>query len=310
MEYQVQSITQSRSTRNNMRRKSRNEALWGYFFILPQMFGLLAFSLIPLGFVFVIAMNNWDGLGAMQFVGFQNYIDQLNDPVLRLSLMHTLYYVLLTVPATVILSLLVALALNNVAGKTIYRIIYFAPVVTSTVAVSVLWLWLMNGDFGLINQLLYQWFHIKGPDWLTDSRWVIPSIAIVNTWMSLGLVMIYFLAGLQGIPATYAEAARIDGASRLQLFWRVTLPMLTPTIFFVIVIQVISSFQVFDLTFVLTQGGPGTDSYTIVYDIYHMGFEQATFGPASAAAVIMFIILLVLTLFQFWFQRRWVNYDV
>ncbi|WP_420917207.1 carbohydrate ABC transporter permease [Dictyobacter halimunensis] len=287
-----------------------SEALWGYFFILPQMIGLVAFALIPLIMVFIYSANSWDGLGPMSLVGFQNYLDQFSSPDLHIALWNTLYYTILTVPGGLILALLVALGLNNVRGKTVYRVIYFMPVVTSSVAVAVIWGWLLNSDFGLINVLLKDWFHIHGPGWITDSRFVIPSIAMLSIWSSLGFNMIIFLAGLQGIPATYAEAARIDGANRLQLFFGVTLPMLTPTLFFTTVLSVISSFQVFDQAFVLTGGGPGKDSYTIVYHIYHLGFEQNQFGGASAAAVILFAILLVLTLIQLWFQRRWVTYDV
>ena len=312
MEYQVSSlgVAKQGSSRNNLRRRQMSETLWGYFFILPQMIGLVAFALIPLIMVFVYSANNWDGLGPMSFVGFQNYLDQFSSPDLHIALWNTLYYTVLTVPGGLILALLVALGLNNVRGKTVYRVIYFMPVVTSSVAVAVIWGWLLNSDFGLINILLKDWFHIHGPGWITDSRFVIPSIAMLSIWSSLGFNMIIFLAGLQGIPATYAEAARIDGANRLQLFFRVTLPMLTPTLFFTTVLSVISSFQVFDQAFVLTGGGPGKDSYTIVYHIYHLGFEQNQFGGASSAAVILFAILLVLTLIQLWFQRRWVTYDV
>jgi multiple sugar transport system permease protein len=206
--------------------------------------------------------------------------------------------------------MLVALALNNVRGKTVYRVLYFMPFITGSVAVGVIWSLLLNSDFGLFNALLKSWFHASGVGWLTDSRFVIPSIAMVAIWQGLGFNMIIFLAGLQGIPVSYTEAARIDGATRLQLFWRVTLPLLTPTIFFTAVISILSSFQVFDLAFILTGGGPGKDSYTMVYHIYHLGFENATFGAASAAAVILFAILLALTAIQFRLQKRWVNYDV
>jgi multiple sugar transport system permease protein len=210
-----------------------------------------------------------------------------------------------------ILALLVALALNNVPGKTVYRVLYFMPFITGSVAVGVIWSLLLNGDFGLINSLLKAVFHVKeGVGWLTDTRLVIPSIAAVAIWQGLGFNMVIFLAGLQGIPVSYTEAARIDGANRLQLFFRVTLPMLTPTIFFTTVMSILGSFQVFDLAFILTNGGPGKASYTMVYHIYHLGFENSTFGEASAAAVILFAILLALTLIQFRLQKRWVNYDV
>jgi multiple sugar transport system permease protein len=215
------------------------------------------------------------------------------------------------VPGGLIIALLVALALNNVPGKTVYRVLYFMPFITGSVAVGVIWSLLLNGDFGLINSLLKALFHVKNPPgWLTTTALVIPSIAAVGIWQGLGFNMIIFLAGLQGIPVSYSEAARIDGANRLQLFWRVTLPMLTPTIFFTTIMSILGSFQVFDLAFILTNGGPGRASYTMVYHIYHLGFENATFGPASAAAVILFVILLLVTIVQFRLQKLWVNYDV
>ncbi|QBD83327.1 sugar ABC transporter permease [Ktedonosporobacter rubrisoli] len=293
-----------------MRRRAITEALWGGFFILPQMIGLIAFAIIPLVTVFALSVVNWDGLGAIRFVGLKNFTDQLADPNFRIAFANTLYYTVITVPGGIILALLVALGLNKVRGKDIYRVIYFMPVVTSSVATGVIWLWLLNSDAGFINVMLRSWFHVQGPNWLIDEHWVIPSIALVSIWSSMGSNMVIFLAGLQNIPAVYSEAARIDGANRFQLFWKVTLPLLSPTLFFITVLSIISSFQVFDQTFVMTQGGPDKASYTIVYHIYNLSFRQFTFGPASAAAVILFAVLLVLTLIQFNLQKRWVHYEL
>ncbi|MFL5587303.1 MAG: carbohydrate ABC transporter permease [Ktedonobacteraceae bacterium] len=307
---QAVEAAQAVATKGKQRNRGNRDALWGYAFLLPQLIGLLVFSLIPLVSVFYLSMVSWDGLGPITFVGVQNFIEQLKSSDLHIALLNTLFFTLITVPGGLIFALLVALALNNVRGKTFYRVLYFMPFITGSVAVGVIWSLLLNGDFGLLNSLLKAWFHAKGVGWLTDARFVIPSIATVAIWQGLGFNMIIFLAGLQGIPVSYSEAARIDGANKFQLFWRVTLPMLTPTIFFTAVISILNSFQVFDLAFILTGGGPGKDSYTIVYHIYHLGFENATFGAASAAAVILFVILLTLTGFQFRLQKRWVNYDV
>ncbi len=307
---QAVEAAQAVATKGKQRNRRNRDALWGYGFLLPQLIGLLVFSLIPLVSVFYLSMVTWDGLGPITFVGLGNFIDQLQNSDLHIALLNTLFFTLITVPGGLIFALLVALALNNVRGKTVYRVLYFMPFITGSVAVGVIWSLLLNGDFGLLNSLLKAWFHAKGVGWLTDARFVIPSIATVAIWQGLGFNMIIFLAGLQGIPVSYSEAARIDGANKFQLFWRVTLPMLTPTIFFTAVISILNSFQVFDLAFILTGGGPGKDSYTIVYHIYHLGFENATFGAASAAAVILFVILLTLTGFQFRLQKRWVNYDV
>lgn len=312
MDCQVQSLEapQALAAKGKRRNRGNSDALWGYVFLLPQLVGLLAFSLIPLLSVFYLSMASWDGLGPITFVGLQNFIDQLKSDDLHIALLNTLYYTVIAVPGGLIFALLIALGLNNVRGKTVYRVLYFMPFITGSVAVGVIWSFLLNSDFGLFNSLLRSWFHASGVGWLTTTRYVIPSIALVGIWQGLGFNMIIFLAGLQGIPVSYSEAARMDGANRFQLFWRVTLPMLTPTIFFTTVISILNSFQVFDLTFILTGGGPGKDSYTMVYHIYHLGFETATFGPASAAAVILFVILLVVTAVQFRVQRRWVNYDV
>jgi multiple sugar transport system permease protein len=314
MDYQVQSLQTPQALAKKRKpiedRAKRDGRRWGYVFILPQLLGLLLFSLVPLVFVFYLSMAKWDGLGPITFVGLQNFVDQLTSDDLHIALWHTLYYTILSVPGGLIIGLLIAMGLNNVRGKDVYRVLYFMPYITGSVAVGVIWAWLLNSDFGLINLLLRSWFHASGVGWLTTTRYVIPSIALVGIWQGMGFNIVMFLAGLQGIPNSYIEAARMDGANRFQLFRNVTLPLLTPTIFFVTVISVINSFQVFDLTFVLTGGGPGKDSYTMVYHIYHLGFETAAFGEASAAAMVLFVILLLVTLVQFRMQRRWVNYDV
>ncbi len=293
-----------------MWRRRTFEALWSYLFLLPQVIGLIVFALIPIITVFCLSFVEWDGLGSITFAGFSNFQEQLADSTFHTALVNTTYYTMLVVPGGLILSLLVALGLNKIRGKEIYRVMYFMPVVTSSVAVSVIWMWLLNGDFGLINSFLKLVFHINGPAWLTNQKLVLPSIAVMSIWWTLGFNMVLFLAGLQAIPATYVEAAQIDGANGWQLFWRITLPLLSPTLFFITVISIISSFQVFDQTYVMTAGGPGRASYTMVYHIYDLAFQKFSFGSASAAAIILFVILLVLTLIQFSLQRRWVHYEV
>ena len=291
------------------RRRINADTVWGLGFASPQMLGLLVFGLIPLVSVFFLSLVHWDGLGPIQFVGLSNFTDQLSDPDFQTALVNTIYYTLLVVPGGIILALLVALGLNKVRGRDTYRVFYFMPVITSSVAVSVIWLWLLNGDFGLINSYLHLLFGIHGPNWLTNPRLVLPSLAAVSIWWGLGINMVLFLAGLQGISTAYMEAAQIDGAGRLQTFWNVTLPLLSPTLFFITVITVIGSFQVFDISYVMTGGGPVHASYTLVMHIYDLAFQKFTFGAASAVAVILFAILLALTLVQFAVQRRWVHYD-
>ena len=290
-------------------RRQRSDTLWGLFFIAPQLLGMLAFSLIPVVYAFVLSFMKWDGLGAREFIGLANFRDQFGDPKFRGALIHTMIYTAIAVPGSVILSLLLALALNRVRGRTIYRTIFFLPTITSSVAVSMVWLWMLNGDFGVINVYLRDQFSLDPPNWLVNTTWVIPAVALVAIWAGLGFNMVIFLAGLQGIPATYLEAAQIDGASKWRQFWNITLPLLSPTTFFVTIISIIASFQVFDFIYVMTDGGPGTASSTMVFHVYQLAFVKFTFGLSSAAAVVLFAIIMVVTLFQFWGQRHWVHYD-
>ncbi|MGQ3479790.1 carbohydrate ABC transporter permease [Paenibacillus sp. TY11] len=287
--------------------QKKHQALWGYLFIGPQFLGLLCFSLLPLLYAFYLSFVNWDGFGVPLFVGLDNFKGQLSDPDFWKALINTMYYMVLVIPAGIMLALLVAIVLNKVKGKEIYRLFFFMPVVTSSVSVGVIWMWILNGEFGILNHLLRA-IGITGPMWLTDTQWVIPSIALLSIWLGLGYNMVIFLAGLQGISKSYYEAAEIDGASKFQQLRYITLPLLSPTTFFVTIMMVISSFQVFDQAFVMTNGGPAKASYTLVYHIYDQAFIDFTMGESAAAAMILFVIILVFTLLQFKMQKRWVHY--
>ncbi|HEY8361929.1 MAG TPA: sugar ABC transporter permease [Tissierellaceae bacterium] len=289
---------------------SKNRKIWGFIFVLPQLIGLILFSLIPLFNTISISFTEWDGISPVKkFVGLNNYIAEFNNPDFIKGLRNTLYYMILHVPFVIILGLLVALAVKNIYGKTVYRVIYFMPVVTGSVSVGVIWTWLLNGEFGLINQFLSM-IGIKGPQWLTDPRWVLPAIAIVAVWWGLGYNMVIFLASLQNVPKTYYEAAEIDGANGYYKFLHITLPMISPTTFFVTVMTIINSFQVFDLAMVMTEGGPAKASYTFVYHIYESAFIKFRMGNATASAMVLFVIILIVTLFQMRMSERWVNYDI
>lgn len=290
-----------------MNRKKAN-AIWGFVFIAPQLIGLLAFSLIPLLSTFVISTLDWDGFHAPSFIGLDNFIYAFQNEDFQKALVNTLYYSVLTVPVGIFLAILVAVALNRVRFRVFYRLFFFMPVVTSSVAVAIVWMWLLNGDFGIINVLLRTWFNITGPQWLTDMSLVLPSLAIVSIWQKVGFNMILFLAGLQGISRDYYEAAMIDGASKSQQFWKITLPLLSPTTLFVTIIAIIDSFKIFDTAFVMTSGGPAKASYTIVYHLYEMAFKYFQFGKSSAAATVLFIIILILTMIQTRLSRKWVHY--
>lgn len=295
--------------KRNFLSTKKTDALWGAFFILPQMVGLIIFSLIPLIMAFAISMMNWDGFGEKTFAGFDNFVSQFKDEEFRTAIVNTLYYTVLTVPTGILLAMLVAVGLNKVKGKVIYRLIYFMPTITMSVAVSVVFMWLFNADFGLINLYLKEWLGIQGPKWLTDTRIVMPSIALLSIWMGLGTNMVLFLAGLQGISSSYYEAAQIDGATKWQQMRHITVPLLSPTTFFVTIMSIIGSFQVFDQSFVMTSGGPAKASYTIVFHIYETAFVDFTFGKSTASAVILFIMILSVTLFQMKMSKRWVHYE-
>ncbi len=279
-------------------------------FLAPNIIGFLLFSLLPVGATLVISLLNWDLIRDPEFVGFQNYTTLLTkDPIFREVLFNTAYFVIGVVPASIIISLLLALVMNNgLKGISLFRAIFFIPVITSSVAVAMLWRWLYNTDYGLINVGLDA-LGLPYIPWLTSTDWAMPAVIIMAVWKSLGYNMVIYLAGLQGISPTLYEAAALDGAGGWARFRDITLPLLGPTTFFILVISVINSFQVFDLTFILTQGGPGIATTTIVMYIYDQGFRYFQMGYAAAIAWVLFIIIFLITLAQMQYQKRWVHYD-
>lgn len=287
----------------------KRRRIWGWIFVVPQLIGLIVFAVIPLLMSFGISFHSWDGIASsMKFVGIDNYIDQITDPNFRKALMNTLIYSVMFIPLDLILALLLAIAVQKIKGKSFYRLFYFMPVVTGSVSVGVIWTWIMNGDFGLLNNLLAA-VGIEGPNWLADPKIVLFSIVIVSVWWNVGYNMVLLLAGLQNIPQVYYEAAEIDGANKWNAFRHITLPMLSPTLFFVLIMTIISSFQVFDQAFVMTQGGPMKASYTLVYHIYQSAFVEFKMGSACASSMILFVIILIITLIQMYGSKRWVNYE-
>ncbi|MER6579201.1 sugar ABC transporter permease, partial [Nonomuraea sp. NPDC001023] len=283
---------------------------WAAIFLAPQVGALVVFLVIPLGFAVVLAFMNWDGLGEKSWAGLSNFAAQLTDPLFGRAVWNTVKLALLTVPFGLALAVLIAVALNSIKGSNVYRVVYFMPVVTSSVAVALMWQVILAGDEnGVLNTSLQRWFGVSGPDWLLDPGWVIVAIAVVTIWSSLGLNVVIFMAGLQTIPPQVVEAARIDGASSFRIFRSVTLPLLSPTIFFSTVVAVISSFQAFDQIYVLVDPKDNEGARTIVYHIFDLGFKKFEFGPSSAAALILLVLTLLVTLVQFAAQKRFVHYD-
>ena len=291
-------------------RNRRREITAAYGFLLPNLLGFAVFTFFPVIAALVISFTDWDLLQAPTWVGLGNYQTLLRDPLFGQVLKNTALYVLGTVPLQMVLALAVALALNErIPGQLFFRTAYFMPVVASTVAVALVWRWIFNYDFGLLNSFLYMIGIQDPPNWLGSTRTALISIIIMSIWQQVGYSMVLFLAGLQGVPVQLYEAAKIDGAGPWARFAFITLPMLSATTFFVLVIGVINSFQVFDQALIMTQGGPANATNTIVYHIYRNAFQFFKMGYASAMAWVLFAIIFVVTLLQFRYQRRWVNYD-
>ncbi|MFI6319498.1 carbohydrate ABC transporter permease [Nonomuraea sp. NPDC050556] len=289
----------------------RSETWWGYALIAPMALGLGVFYLWPIGQTVYLSLTESGVFGGSTWVGPANFADLLGDEEMLGALGNTLLYSVLVL-AGVPLAIVIASLLNvrGLRGLGFYRTIYFLPVVVMPAAVGLTWRYLFNGDFGLINYLLGL-VGVDGPYWVGDPDAAIYAIAIVGVWSSLGYNAVLFLAGLQGIPRHYYEAASIDGASRFRQFFSITLPLLTPTTFFVMVITVINALQVFDLVFLMiAQKSPAlAGSRTIVYLFYEKGFVQQERGYAAAIAVVLLALILVLTAIQFRLQKRWVHYE-
>jgi multiple sugar transport system permease protein len=292
------------------RRRIRWRDLEGYAFLAPSFAGFAVFVLLPVVAALLISFTDWNLLSPPRWVGLRNYQQILgSDSLFRQVFRNTLVFTAGTVPARVILSLLLAVLLNQaVRGISLFRTAYFLPVVAPVVATALVWAWIFDGNFGLLDFLLQRAGVHNPPNWLASTRWALPAIMIFSVWKNVGFTSIIYLAGLQAIPHELYEAASVDGAGKLASFWYVTVPMVSPTTFFVLVISVIFAFQVFEESFVMTSGGPANATNTIVFDIYQTGFKYFSMGTASALAWILFAVLIAVTLVQVTLQRRWVHY--
>ncbi|WP_406315780.1 sugar ABC transporter permease [Streptosporangium sp. NBC_01639] len=289
----------------------KREWVWGYLLIAPMALGLAVFYLWPIAQTLYLSFTESGVFGGQTWVGTANFTDLLGDEEMLGALGNTLLYAVLVL-AGVPLSLALAALLNvpGLRGLSVYRTLYFLPVVTMPAAMALTWRYLFNGDFGTINYLLGT-LGIDGPYWVGDPDFAIYAIAVVGIWSSIGYNAVLLLAGLQSIPRHYYEAAEIDGASRLRQFFRITLPLLTPTTFFVVVITMINALQVFDLVYLMVDlKSPAlSGSRTIVYLFYEKGFVQNQRGLAAAIAVLLLGLILVLTAIQFRLQKKWVHYE-
>lgn len=297
--------------KTGMSRLALEEALYGYLFIAPVVLGLALFYTLPSVASLGLSFTDWDGLSAPGFSGLANFTALMQDEVYIRSIVNTLIITFVSVPLNIAIATVLAVLLNQkIKGRTVYRTMYFLPVITMPIAVGMVWRWLYNSEYGLINYFL-RMVHLPGPNWLTDERFILFSIVLVIVWSSVGYNAIILLSGLQGIASTYYEAASLDGAGPFYRFFRITLPLVTPSLFFVLIISLINTFQTFDLIFIMmgSQASALDSTRTIVYSIWENGFKYSNMGYASAQALVLFLIILVITIAQVYFQKKWVHYQ-
>lgn len=277
---------------------------WAWIMLAPSIVGFLMFMLIPMAATLILSFFKYDMLDTPKFIGLKNYIDLIHDPIAWQVTGNTIVYTLLTVPVGMVLSLLLAVALDQkIALRRFYRAAFFMPSIVSMVVVSIVWQWIYNPEYGILNYLL-GFIGISPKKWLIDESTALLSIAIVGIWKRLGYDMLIFLSGLQGISTNYYEAAMLDGASKWQQFRYITLPLLTPTTFFVFVMAIINSFQVFDQVMLMTEGGPGRSTSVLVHYLYQNAFQYFNMGYACTLAYLLFFIIMILTAFNMRMEKK------
>lgn len=281
-----------------------NERIAGWVFILPALLGTLIFIVIPVICSFGLSFTKWDLLNPIRFVGLDNYKEIFSEALFFKIFWNTVVFAISTSVLGVIIPLILACILNSkIRGAEFYKTAYFLPFITPMIVIGVVWEWIFDPNIGLLNHILH--LHIN---WLYDTHFAMPALIIVSVWKLIGYNMVIFLSSLSGISQSMFEAAKIDGATPFQTFKNVTIPLLSPSIFFVVIITAISSFQVFDLIYLMTQGGPLDSTNVLVYAIYKNAFEYFNVGKASAIAYVLFFIILVLTLVQ-WSLRKKLVYN-
>ena len=291
--------------------KLNKEWLTGYLMIFPVVAGLLVFYIYPIFKVIIDSFYEVGSFNKRSFVGLDNYLTMFNDPKMWSSLINTFSYVIVIVPGTIIISLILAALLNTkIKGRGFFRVVYFIPAITMGAAVAMIWKWMYNSDHGIINAIL----NVLGFDsvnFLTNPNTALLSICLVSIWINVGYNMIILLAGIQGISKTYYEAAAIDGASPVKQFFGITLPLVTPTLFFVLITNLIRTFQTFDTIYMMIKesGIAMEATQSMVMYFFRNAFSYSKKGYASALAVFLFLIIMLVTLIQMKLQKKWVNYE-
>jgi len=304
------STDKSVKVKKKISKSTLNEWKWAYIMIFPTFIGLMILNIIPAIQTLILSFENAGAFGKSTWAGLDNYKKLIQDPDVIQAVYNTLGYTIVSVPAIVILSLIVAVLLNQkIKGRSVYRTIYFLPMVAAPAAIAMVWRWLFNSEYGLINYLL-SIIGINGPKWITDPNIALISIVIVGVWSAIGYNMVLLLAGLQEIPNDYYEAASIDGASPLRKFFTITVPLVSPTLFFVVVTSIISAFQVFDIIFMMIDKTSTAikNTQSLVYLFYKHSFVLNDKGYGSAILMLLLAIIMIVTVIQVKCQKKWVNY--
>jgi multiple sugar transport system permease protein len=294
---------------SSFRQLGRNRSIVGYLFILPNFIGFLIFTIIPIFFAISVSFTRWDSMHAPRFIGLRNFSIMIHDSSFLITLANTLTFTFGSLPFTVVLALAFAVILNQgLKGKSVFRAIFFFPYIASVVACAITWQLLFHPGAGPVNSILIAMGIKTPPRWLSSTNTAMISVIMVYVWQVAGYYMVMFLAGLQTIPDSLYESADIDGANNFRKLFNITIPMLSPTFFLVIIIFIINSFKVFTLIYVMTDGGPGRATSVLVFYVYQQAFERSRFGYASAMSLILFVIMLAITIFQYRGQKKWVTY--
>jgi len=276
-------------------------------FLLPAIVGLLVFRLIPIGWAFALSFTDWRIFDEVRWVGLDNYAHILNSPISREVLANTLWFTAMYVPGVMIVSVTLAVLLNNsLRSSAFFRGAFFLPYITATVAITLAWRWIFSTRFGLLNHLMTS-VGLEGQAWLADPAWALPAVAIVSIWKDAGFYMILLIAGLQTIDPGLYEAGRVDGARAFRRFYAITLPLLSRSLFFVLILALVRSTQTFEITYALTNGGPNRASTTLAFYIYQNAFVHFEMGYASALAYVLCFVIGLITLLNFYLRRRWVH---
>lgn len=282
--------------------------VWGYLMVAPTIIGLIVLNIVPFFQTIYMSFSKSKAFGAYQFCGLDNYVEMFKSPEFWKATWNSIYFCILTVPIGVFLALLVAVLLNaKIKGKTAFRAIYFLPMVVAPAAVAMVWKWIFNTEYGILNSLLGNTIR-----WLTDPKIVLITCAIVAIWSAIGYDAVLLLSGIQNISRTLYEAADLDGASKVQQFFNITLPMVSPTLFVVLIMRLMSSLKVYDLIYMMVeQSNPAlTSAQSLMYLFYRESFVAGNKGYASAIVIWTVLLIGVVTVFQFIGQKKWVNYEV